>query len=174
MTTEKLRGVMVSGSLLDCENERIRALRLSLGSSVPEITTIGHGTHMIIVDGGIMDDVAIDQFANSLSGDCVAYDIFLSIQDDATHNYIYQPREKQNPMNQVRIVDSFPNQVVHISVDIGCGKLVYHAAVAGDSYSAECLETGDKATGTSREESLRKLAAKIVVHLNRPTLGITG
>lgn len=73
-------------------------------------------------------------------------------------------------MNQVRIVDAFPNQAVHICV----GQKVYHAAVSGDSYSAECLETGDKATGGSREESLRNLAAKLSVNGFRPKFGVTG
>ena len=73
-------------------------------------------------------------------------------------------------MQQIRVVDAFQNQVVHICV----GTQIYHAAVAGDCYSAECLETGDRATGLSRDESLRNLAAKLVVNGHRGPLGITG
>ena len=73
-------------------------------------------------------------------------------------------------MTQVQIVDSFPNQVVHICI----GKQVYHAALSGDSYYAECLETGDKAIGTSRDETLRHLAAKLVRNGFRPKFGVTG
>lgn len=73
-------------------------------------------------------------------------------------------------MKQVRIIDTFDTRIVHICV----GQKVYHAAVAPDAYSAECLETGDRATGKSRQESLDNLAALIVSDGTHPVFGVIG
>jgi hypothetical protein len=70
----------------------------------------------------------------------------------------------------IRIHDDYPSQTTHICV----GKRVFHASVAGDAKSAECLETGDTAKGQTRQECLDLLAAMIVANVSQPVFGVIG
>lgn len=66
------------------------------------------------------------------------------------------------------IHDSYSGEIVHLSYR---GK-VWHVSLSGDQERACCLETGDQVTGTSRQECLALMRAKLAESL--PVSGCRG